>query len=372
MNARTRILQAVCLALALTAFLATGAAAQQAGKKAATPDWFYKNIVGYDAVKPLVTIPKPESAMIIDSRPYEPKFVEGYIPTAVSIPDSQFEKMTGKLPADKNATLIFYCGGLDCKLSHNSAKKAEALGYTNIKVYAEGYPDYVKKAPYVAVGVEYVHALLAKGDKPYLLVDARPHNKFLEGSIPSSVNIPETGFAAHKGMLPADKKTPLIFYCGGYDCKLSHKEAQEARKMGYADIMVCEAGYPAWTEKYGAPGAAAIKTGGPEGAADVEAFKKALAAGGEGYVIIDVRDADEYAAGHIPSSKNIQVGNLEPEIASLPTDKPVVFVCGTGARSGEAFYMVMDKRPDMKNVFYVEGEIKFHKDGSVDITPTKK
>jgi len=30
---------------------------------------------------------------------------------AVSIPDSQFEKMTDQLPANKNALLIFYCEG---------------------------------------------------------------------------------------------------------------------------------------------------------------------------------------------------------------------------------------------------------------------
>jgi len=49
--------------------------------------------------------------MIIDSRPYKPKYVNGHIPTAVSIPDSQFDKMTDKLPQDKNTLLIFYCGG---------------------------------------------------------------------------------------------------------------------------------------------------------------------------------------------------------------------------------------------------------------------
>jgi rhodanese-related sulfurtransferase len=49
--------------------------------------------------------------MIIDSRPYQPKYVNGHIPAAVSIPDSQFDKMTDKLPQDKNTLLIFYCEG---------------------------------------------------------------------------------------------------------------------------------------------------------------------------------------------------------------------------------------------------------------------
>jgi rhodanese-related sulfurtransferase len=39
--------------------------------------------------------------MLIDARPYKPKYIKGHIPMAVSIPDSQFDKMTDKLPADK-------------------------------------------------------------------------------------------------------------------------------------------------------------------------------------------------------------------------------------------------------------------------------
>lgn len=50
-------------------------------------------------------------AVLVDSRPKKPKFDKGHIPTAVSIPDSEFEKLKGKLPADKGTALIFYCEG---------------------------------------------------------------------------------------------------------------------------------------------------------------------------------------------------------------------------------------------------------------------
>jgi len=45
----------------------------------------------------------------------------------------------------------------------------------------------------------------------------------------------------------------------------------------------------------------------------------------------------------------------------------VVFICNTGARSGESFYMVQDVRPEMKNVFYLEAELTFKKDGSFEV-----
>jgi rhodanese-related sulfurtransferase len=102
--------------------------------------------------------------MLIDARPYKPKYIKGHIPMAVSIPDSQFDKMTDRLPADKNSLLIFYCGGLKCKLSHKSAMKAEKLGYTNVKVFAEGYPAWMAdKAHYPSVSAEWVKGQIDKG-----------------------------------------------------------------------------------------------------------------------------------------------------------------------------------------------------------------
>ncbi len=48
-------------------------------------------------------------------------------------------------------------------------------------------------------------------------------------------------------------------------------------------------------------------------------------------------------------------------------DKPIVYVCATGARSGEAFYMTQDVRESLKNVFYVDAEIDFKGDGKFEI-----
>ena len=84
-------------------------------------------------------------------------------------------------------------------------------------------------------------------------------------------------------------------------------------------------------------------------------------------MLIDVRDPDEYAAGSFKTAVNIPTDELEKKIPTLQADKPIVFVCGTGARSGESFYMVQDLRPEMKNVYYLEGELTFKKDGSFEI-----
>ena len=85
------------------------AATQQTGKQAA--DWQFHSIADLSLVQQYAKVPQPEGVMIIDSRPFKPKYVQGHIPTAVSIPDSQFDKMTAELPQDKNTLLLFYCGG---------------------------------------------------------------------------------------------------------------------------------------------------------------------------------------------------------------------------------------------------------------------
>lgn len=53
----------------------------------------------------------------------------------------------------------------------------------------------------------------------------------------------------------------------------------------------------------------------------------------EGAQLIDVREAYEHEAGHIPGSRNIEVTELTAAAESLDRDKPVVFYCRSGDRS---------------------------------------
>lgn len=238
-------------------------------------------------------------------------------------------------------------------------------------MYAAGFPDWKEKDGRVAVGTEYVKAMIGGGE-PYLLVDSRPVNKYAEGYIPTAVNIPDTFFDKYKGMLPADKSTELVFYCGGYHCKLSHKSADKAREMGYTNVKVDEAGYPGWKEKYGAGMAdIQITEGGIEGAIDLEVFKKILAENPESIQIIDVRDPDEFAEGRMATAVNIPVDQLAKDMSVLKGDKPIVYVCSTGARSGEAYYMTLDARPDIKDVYYLEAIVHYGPDGQCEIEPPK-
>ncbi|MBU8849123.1 MAG: rhodanese-like domain-containing protein [Desulfobacterales bacterium] len=110
---RTRRLLWVSVLLALA--LVTGLGCQTAPKSAEAPkadtSWQFHDIVDLKFVQKYAVMPKPANVMLIDSSPKKGKFDKGSIPTAISIPDSSFAKMTDKLPKDKNALLIFFCQG---------------------------------------------------------------------------------------------------------------------------------------------------------------------------------------------------------------------------------------------------------------------
>ncbi|MFO7752303.1 MAG: rhodanese-like domain-containing protein [Desulfobacteraceae bacterium] len=330
--------------------------------------WMYTDLVDAEFVKAHQSIPMDENVMLIDARPYKPKYVKGHIPHAVSIPYSKFEDKTNLLPENKEALLIFYCGGLSCRLSHKSARKAEELGYTNVKVFAKGFPEWKKqKNEYISVSAEYVSRAIEENRA--LIVDSRPKKpKFDKGHIPSSISLPFSRFDELNGKLPRDKNTPLIFYCGGLKCRLSHKSAMAAMELGYTDVSVFSKGYPAWKSEYGSAGTAIeVKAGEIEGSIDLDRFRKIIKEDPESVMLIDTRDPDEFKKGSLETSVNMTIEELEKKVDELPSDKPVVFVCSTGARSGEAYYMVRDLRPSLDNVYYVEAQITFHKDGSCDI-----
>ena len=212
-----------------------------------------------------------------------------------------------------------------------------------------------------------------------VLIDSRPkRKKYDKGHIPTALSIPDSQFAKMQDQLPADKSTPLVFYCGGLKCRLSHKSAKKAIDLGYTKVSVFADGYPSWVAAYGkgdttavasakSASAAQLKTGPEEGSVDTDTFVKIVKNNPEQIMLIDVRDADEFKAGSFKTAVNIPVDQLEDKIKTLPANKPIVFVCGTGARSGESFYMVQDLRPEMKNVYYLEGELTFKKDGSFEI-----
>lgn len=219
-----------------------------------------------------------------------------------------------------------------------------------------------------------------------IVIDARPKvKKYDKGHIPGALSMPTSQFDKMKGLLPADKGALIVFYCGGLKCALSHKNAFKAEKLGYSNIKVFAKGYPNWKKVYGA-GPKTAKKATPKKAAAVQKkykaakeegsiafveFKKIVAESPDSVLFVDVRDPKEYKSGSFKNAVNIPTEELEKKLPGMKADKPIIYVCGTGARSGEAYYMTLDKRPDIVEVYYVDGEMTWNEDGSYKLDPPK-
>jgi glyoxylase-like metal-dependent hydrolase (beta-lactamase superfamily II)/rhodanese-related sulfurtransferase len=163
-------------------------------------------------------------------------------------------------------------------------------------------------------------AALTTGDVTRLLsagatlVDARPVTSFAAGHIPGAVSIQlRPAFGTWLGWL-AGPGQPLAFVLEtGQD---RADLIRQARNVGYEQLAgELDGGLPAW-ESAGLP---------------VRRIRLVPAAEAAGRVL-DVRQATEYQAGHLPGAGHIELGALSESAAQLGGE-PLTLMCGHGERA---------------------------------------
>ncbi len=82
--------------------------------------------------------------MIVDARTAE-EYRESHVMGAVSIPEKEFEKSQKLLPKDKGTLMVVYCNDKKCVRSRKWAALAVSAGYTNVVVYADGFPHWQER-----------------------------------------------------------------------------------------------------------------------------------------------------------------------------------------------------------------------------------
>ena len=312
--------------------------------------------------------PEKGRYFLYDSRP-APRFQEGTIPTAVNLPFPAFDKMADKvLPADKKTLIVFFCSGVTCNMSPGSATKAQKLGYTNIKVYKEGMPEWSVKN-YSAITPQFVKD--AYKDMPYVLLDARSASETATGFIPGAVAFPaEKAAEAAKSLDLKQKKAPVIVYdAKGGDKAVS--AAKELLKAGFGNVKVLTGGFDAWKAAKldvasGAPATKIVYI--PKlrpGEVALEDFKKVMNDPPANVLIVDVRSHEEAKAGIMKSSVVIPLNDIKERIAEFPKDKQIYLYCNTGVIAEMAFHLL--KELGMNNVKFVNAKFTFA-DGKLEIT----
>ena len=345
--------------------------------------YFSKLMEGVPAVsttrKNYSQAPAEWNFVLVDARPAN-VYAEGHINGSINIPDSEFDKYKSLLPAKKDTLIIVYCGGLECPLSNNVAKKAKALGYTNVKVYQEGTPAWKQAGNYLVVSAEYVKGQILETNvvrpdkKPVMIIDARPYSMYFDEHIPNAIHMDDTIFVEkYLSAAPTNKETEIIVYCGGFSCGKSHTVADRLVANGYTNVKVFAGGVPSWKEA-GLPtfGMKGVKTNFnvAEGKVDrgltPTEFSQKIT--GANTVVLDVRTDEERSHGAIKGSIHIPDSVIlkDPKAIAdkLPKDKNVTILihCASGVRAAG----VVDKVADLgyTNTFYLNNAIHINADGA--------
>jgi hydroxyacylglutathione hydrolase len=161
------------------------------------------------------------------------------------------------------------------------------------------------------------------------VLDVRPVAAYLAGHQQRAINVPVSGNSfATKAAFLLDVEAPIVVQAGAVD------EAERAirglRSVGFLELE----GY--------------VIGAGPERmeAVSLDELDGLLKDGAE---LIDVRERDERDGGYIAGSRNIPYRLLSICGADVPTDRPVVTICESGARAGIAASILaangVDARP---------------------------
>jgi rhodanese-related sulfurtransferase len=76
----------------------------------------------------------------------------------------------------------------------------------------------------------------------------------------------------------------------------------------------------------------------------------------EGALLLDVRENDEWDAGHVPGSTHIPLSGLQARVGELPGDQTILVICRSGNRSQEARDLIA--AAGLTNVTSVNGGVR--------------
>ena len=163
-------------------------------------------------------------------------------------------------------------------------------------------------------------------DAGALVVDTRTAANFAARHVPGTINVPlGKSFSTWMGWLvPYDRDIHLIVE----DADAADRAVHDLALIGLDRVAgwLTPDALSSWVARGRGLGAVPQTT-----AAELAP----RLASGE-VAVVDVRGRAEWEAGHLPGVPNVPLGHLAQRLAELPTDRPLVVHCQTGARSAIA------------------------------------
>jgi hydroxyacylglutathione hydrolase len=163
-----------------------------------------------------------------------------------------------------------------------------------------------------------------------ILIDLRPPGAFAAGHVPGSLSLPaSSSFGTWLGWV-VDYDRPAVLILPDDDPDAWDDAIRQALRIGHESIAGHVAGgFAGWTAA-GLP----VES---NGRLTVDQLAAAVDRGGaEAPLVIDVRQASEYEAGHLDGAWHIGAGELAGRLDELPRDRPIATICAAGYRASVA------------------------------------
>ena len=103
------------------------------------------------------------------------------------------------------------------------------------------------------------------------------------------------------------------------------------------------------------------------GSAEIGTFEATRLMNQAGTLVLDVREAKEFAAGHLPRARHIPLGELSKRVEELGKfkDKAVIVTCRSGARAGSAIRML--RKAGFNAVYQLKGGVTAWEQASLPV-----
>ncbi len=243
-----------------------------------------------------------------------------------------YEKKTNKMLQKSESEFI------TAKLSE---KMAIAPYFKKMEQYNTGEAPILCRLPYPnPLSVYELKKQLGKSQ----LVDVRMASSFAGGHIPGTLNIWKDGLTYYAGWM-LNYEDPIIII--DYNNEYLDQIIRYLIRIGYHKIYgYLAGGFTSWA-----------KSGEKIETIDIWSVHKLKERQNDGsFFLLDIREIDEWEAGHIDGAHNIYVGNLKERLNEVPKNKNIVVYCDTGNRASIAASLL--KMNGYANVANVLGSIQ--------------
>jgi rhodanese-related sulfurtransferase len=165
------------------------------------------------------------------------------------------------------------------------------------------------------------------------LVDVRNPGETAAGVLPGARLLPLPTLVDCLDVLDAER--PTVVYCAAGS--RSSIAASVMTAAGFADVSDLLGGYTAW-QAAGLPVDQSTRDNGQGVAVPAHEVAAVDADQGnalveEGALLLDVREPDEWEAGHAPAAVHVPMKEVQARQRELPKDRRIVAVCRSGGRS---------------------------------------